>query len=259
MTHSMNLIFKKVFLGSFIAFALALLCVSIVDLFISSVSEPKLKDIKNITLNGNIANAINIKDKVIIKKNITNANYLDSWKLSGTIIGKTSYIMVRKGREHKLLKLNDTLEEYKIKSIKKDKALFVEGNDQIWLYIIKKRYNAQNNIAKVIPKQGTIVIRSSQFKRTILKPERLLKSVNIMPEIQGGVFQGFKIKSLLEGSFLYMHGIRQDDIIKKINGKKLVSIADGLSAYQNISSNKKFSISVLRDNTIKELKYEVVK
>ena len=46
---------------------------------------------------------------------------------------------------------------------------------------------------------------------------------------------------------------------QEINGKKLVSIADGLSAYQNISSNKKFSISVLRDNTIKELKYEVVK
>ena len=250
---------KNIILGSLISFSFGVLALSIIDFFITNKEEVHYKGIENIIFSNNISKTINIKDEIIIKKQTTNTNYLNSWKLNGTIISKISFAMVLKGRENKLLKLDNILEGYKLKKIEKDKVMFSRENDDIWLYIKKRKFITKANIARVLPKAGTIVIRQGQFNRTLARPENLLKTVNIMPEIHNGIFQGFKIKVLLEGSFLYMHGLRKDDIIKKINGKKLVSMADGISAYQNIASNKKFSISVLRNNTIKELKYEVIK
>jgi type II secretory pathway component PulC len=99
----------------------------------------------------------------------------------------------------------------------------------------------------------------SYVDKYLAKPETLAKTINIIPVVKDGIFEGFHIVSLMEGTFFYSFGLRQGDYIKKINGKKLVSMSDGIYAYQNILTSKKFTISVLRNNTIKELKYEIIK
>ena len=250
---------RKIFLGSALAFCLSLVLISSIKYLMITIEEPSLKTISNVAINKNIGNVINIKDKVAHKQVTKNVNYLNSWKLSATAIGSTPYAMVIKGRDSKILRLNSSLENYKVKQILKNKVLFEKGNDKTWLYIKDAIVKVRHSVLKVMPKVGTFVMRKTTFKRNFLRPEKLLKTLNIVPEMVRGIFNGLKIKYLLEGSFLYKYGLRQDDIIKSINGKKLVSISDGISAYQNISTSKKFSVSVLRDNKIKELKYEIVK
>jgi len=252
---------RKIFLGSIIAFSLSFLLISIVKNAIITTKEPILKTVPRASINKSVAKVINIKEKVIKKEAVTKkTDYLNSWKLSATIIGTTSYAMVIKGRDSKVLRLKDGLESYTVKKILKNKVLFVNGSESVWLYIKSAFKKINNSIAKVaMPKVGTIVIRKASFKSNILNPEKLLKTVNIVPEIQSGIFKGLRIQHLLEGSFLYRHGLRQKDIINKINGKKLLSIADSITAYQNVTKNVKFSLSVLRDNKVEELKYEIVK
>jgi type II secretion system protein C len=250
---------KKIIIGSFIAFSFALLVASIIGYFITVPKDINLRDVKIVKIDDKLSKTINIADKVVVAKTVNSTNYLNAWKLSATIIGKTSMAMVLKGRDSKILKLKDSLEGYEVKKIEKDKVLFSTATDDVWLYIKTDKVQLNNPVLAVVPTVGTYNIREASFKRYLLTPERLLKTINIMPEVIEGKFRGMKVVSLLEGSFLYSNGLRQGDIIQKINGKKLLSIADGISAYQNISTSSKFTISVLRDNKIEEFKYEIVK
>jgi type II secretory pathway component PulC len=250
---------KNIINNSLISFAIALLLVAIIGYFVTIPTSINLRDVKVVTVDASVSSALDIKDKVIVKKTVNSTVYLNAWKLSATVIGKTSFAMVLKGRNSKILKLDDTLEGYKVSKINKDKVLFSKNTDDIWLYVKTKKLKINNAVHKVVPLVGTYTMRKATFKRNILKPERLLKIVNIVPDMKSGRFEGMKVVSLLEGSFLYMYGLRKDDVIKRINGKRLLSIADGINGYQNIASSSKFTISVLRDNKIEEFKYEIVK
>ena len=251
---------KKTIIGSFISFSFALVVVAIVGYVVTVPSSVNLRDVKTINVKDAISSSINIQDKQEVKKTVNSVDYLNSWKLSATVISTNSFAMVIKGKDSKILKLKDELEGYEVKKIQKEKVLFSTNTDDVWLYIKSKKPKTQNfGVHKVMPKVDTFNIRRATFKRNVLRPERLLKTVNIMPEMVSGKFHGMKVVSLLEGSFLYMYGLRKGDIIKKINGKNLLSIADGISAYQNIASSKNFTISVLRDNKIEEFKYAIVK
>ena len=248
---------RKLIINGLIAFSVALLVVSIVRYLVSIPAEVNLREVKIVEVNDAVSRSINIQDKVEVKKTVNSANYLNAWKLSATIISSDPMAMVLRGRDSKILKLKDELEGYEVKKIQKEKVLFSTATDDIWLYIKTDKVKINNSVNKVVPTVGTFRIKKRTFKQYVGSPERLLKTVNIMPEMVNNKFQGMKVVSLLEGSFLYLYGLRKNDIIKKINGKNLLSIADGISAYQNILSSNRFSISVLRDNKIEEFKYEV--
>ena len=141
---------NKLFLGSIISFCLSLLAISIVKNAIITTEEPILKTIPRANINKSVAKVINIKAKTIKKAAVTKkTDYLNSWKLSATVTGTTAYAMVIKGRDSKVLRLNDGLESYTVKKILKSKVLFVNGNESVWLYIKSAFKKVNNNITKV--------------------------------------------------------------------------------------------------------------
>ncbi|BFU78362.1 hypothetical protein ALC152_15770 [Arcobacter sp. 15-2] len=247
---------KKTIIGSFISFSFALVVVAIVGYVVTVPSSVNLRDVKTINVKDAISSSINIQDKQEVKKTVNSVDYLNSWKLSATVISTNSFAMVIKGKDSKILKLKDELEGYEVKKIQKEKVLFSTKTDDIWLYI-KSKKRTLKNVTRVSKRKNSFSIKKRTFSQFMKSPEKLLKTINIMPEMSNNIFQGMKVVSILEGSFLYRYGLRKGDIIKKINGKKLLSIADGISAYQNILSSNRFSIAVLRDNKIEEFKYDV--
>ena len=249
---------KKILLGSAISFSLGILFISFIHALFSFVVKPDLKLMKSVKITSDISNSFNINDKIIEQKNVSQTNYLNSWKLNITVLGKPSYAMLSRGRENKLLQVNDILEGHKLVKIDKHKVLFSENRDDIWLYM-KSNKVINNNIKKVMNGIDIVQMSKKHVDKYLRKPERLAKTINILPEIKGGIFQGFRVKWLMEGTLFYRYGLRVGDLIQKINGKKIVSMADGIYSYQKILDSKKFSISVLRNNKIKEIKYEIVK
>ncbi len=247
---------KKTIIGSFVSFSFALVVVAIVGYVVTVPSSVNLRDVKTINVKDAISSSINIQDKQEVKKTVNSVDYLNSWKLSATVISTNSFAMVIKGKDSKILKLKDELEGYEVKKIQKEKVLFSTKTDDIWLYI-KSKKRTLKNVTRVSKRKNSFSIKKRTFSQFMKSPEKLLKTINIMPEMSNNIFQGMKVVSILEGSFLYRYGLRKGDIIKKINGKKLLSIADGISAYQNILSSNRFSIAVLRDNKIEEFKYDV--
>ena len=248
---------RNVIINGLISFSVALFVVSIINYFVSIPSQINLHDVKMVLVNDAISQSINIQDKEIASKTVNNTNYLNTWKLSATIVGKDSVAMVLKGRISKILKLKDELEGYEVKNIQKEKVLFSNKTDDIWLSIKSNKITTNQSVSKVVSKVEKYQIKRRVFQKNIGQPERLLNTINIIPEMINNNFQGMKVVSLLEGSFLYLYGLRKDDIIKKINGKSLLSLSDGISAYQNILRSNTFTISILRDNNIEEFKYDV--
>ncbi len=252
---------KKYIIGSLISIALAYSISALAYYFLNTPQLPKERKIVDTVVSNSILSAFNVSEKVEVQTTTSSKDALYDWELSATVIGTQSVAMVVRGRDALVLKINDSLEGYRVKKIEASKVLFVANNQNLWLHIRSNttQANKNQNVNKDIPKSGTYVVGKNLFEKTLLNPENLLKTVNILPEMNNGEFKGMKINSLKTRSFLYVHGLRQEDIITSINGQKLLSIADGIKAYQSILSSDKFTISVLRNNKIEELKYEIIK
>jgi type II secretion system protein C len=251
---------KKYLIGILLSITLAY-TISAIAYYVFNIPQlPQERKLSNTSVSSSVLSALNVIEKVEIQTTTSSEDALYDWELSATVLGTQSVAMVVRDRDALVLKINDVLEGYRVKKIEASKVLFVANNQNLWLHIRSNVTQSKNsNVKKDIPKSGTYTVRKSLFEKTLLNPENLLKTVNILPEMNNGEFKGMKINSLKTRSFLYVHGLRQEDIITSINGQKLLSIADGIKAYQNILSSDKFSISILRDNKIEELKYEIIK
>jgi len=103
----------------------------------------------------------------------------------------------------------------------------------------------------VIPKfEEPVVI---DFEKTIaeLKNDtKLMKNLNVAPYIKNGKIEGFKIKKLPSESLPYRYGLRDGDIIHRINGILIDSISRGFSVYNQIirSNTRIVTVEVLRNN-----------
>ncbi|MBD3809332.1 MAG: hypothetical protein IE884_02240 [Sulfuricurvum sp.] len=69
--------------------------------------------------------------------------------------------------------------------------------------------------------------------------------------------QGFKIVSIQTGSIFDRFGLRQGDIIQKVNNKKMVTYSDALAMYREIPQMRSICISITRNNLKKDLIYEI--
>lgn len=249
---------KKLIIGIIYSVSIAFL-LSVVARYLLLIEEkviiPTLSDIK---LDGSIANLLNVKDKTEITKTVDNTVYLNSWKLMATVVGsKSSYALVVREKESKVLKLGDMLEGYQVAVIEKDKILCTIENQDIWLNM--KQDFVEQGDGKIVKVQDPTKfdLRKAMIDTELRNPDQLLQQISIVPILDGPEFKGLKVNYVREGAFLYVFGFRVGDILTKYNGRKLTSLSDAMGVYQSVLTSQKFSITVLRNNEEKELTYEV--
>lgn len=68
---------------------------------------------------------------------------------------------------------------------------------------------------------------------------------------------GFKIRHLKEGNDFEQLGIKNNDIIKRVNGLELNDLTDVIKAVYQLGNETSFSIEVERDSQVKTLNYNL--
>jgi len=166
-----------------------------------------------------------------------------------------------------IYKEQEMLGQAKIIKIEKDKVYFEYDNKTISLNLENKPSQAGIIISKdevssdekqkiniVSPKIPEKVISMDvDFEKTItelINDRNLIQNLNLTPNVNEGKIDGFKVSNLPENSIPYQYGLRNGDIVRRVNGILIDSIATGFNVYNQIKNSNinVVTVEILRGN-----------
>lgn len=74
----------------------------------------------------------------------------------------------------------------------------------------------------------------------------LITQARAVPEMRGGQMVGFRITQIVPNSFYSKIGLKDNDILKAVNGDKMTDAAKGLELYQSIKSMPSIDLTIER-------------
>ncbi len=191
--------------------------------------------------------------------------------------GSFAVISVKKGNKEVISKEGSVIENAEIVKIYENEVVFMyQGKEE---KIELKKESAQSGFMEVIPgvSAKTAAIEPDDEKSKIINPtaaesirfeepvavsfketmaelrndRELLKNLNVIPNVQGGKVEGFKINNIPAGSLPYKYGLRNGDVLRRVNGVFIDSMATGFSVYNQIvkDGTDLVTVEILRNNS----------
>jgi len=174
-------------------------------------------------------------------------------ELRGTIIGEPSlaFIYNSNADTHKVYKLNDTIDEFKIVSIVPAKVI-LEKNGTTWELLLSGHMASPDNY------QAVVMSRHEMFNE-LPKVNELLSKIKILPapRPESEKLNGFRIDDVPAGSIIEKAGIKSGDVIHSVQGNVLESTQDAWKAFNNIRNQSSVEVVLLRGNIPVTLRYQI--
>lgn len=180
-----------------------------------------------------------------------------------------SFVIIKdkKTNSENIFKEGEKVGESKIVKILMDKVIFEYDGKNISLNLENKSTGTPIIISKeetskisVVPKlpetpktPEEVFSMDVDFNKTItslLNDRGLIEKVNIIPNVNEGKVDGFRVSNLPENSIPYQYGLRNGDIVRRVNGILIDSISTAFNVYNQIknSNTQIVTIEILRDN-----------
>ncbi len=155
-----------------------------------------------------------------------------------------------------IVALHETFHGYKLTKIFLDYVVLQKDSKE---YIV--RIEKKSEQTKTLHKQEFATeqkrVRKSDITYFSRHPQEIWKNIAIVENKENGNINGFKIRWIKPHSKFAALGLRQGDILIRVNDKWLRSYKDALDAYNEARSSKRVLLTVLRNNSQKEFIYEI--
>ncbi len=172
------------------------------------------------------------------------------------------------------LSLGEEIEGYKFSDLYPTYAVFTKDGKEYKLELFKEKKESQSsssskpNVLTTIPKTAaksnkieregdTTYIPKALFNKYRTNINEIQKNIGVVPNMEGGKLNGFKISYVKKGSDFDKLGVKRGDIILSINGEPLNNFKVPIEFFNNLDSITAATITVKRGNEIKELEYEI--
>jgi type II secretion system protein C len=231
--------------------ALLMLDVFLSDLRMYSILDQQLL-LTEISQEGNIPlEPINLASEKMPQENIEPVS--PPLELRGTIIGEPSlaFIYNSNADTHKVYKLNDTIDDFKIVSIIPAKVILAR-NGSTWELVLSGQATSSANYETVVMSRMEMI---SQLPRA----NELLSKIKIIPsaDMDSHKLNGFRIDNIPTGSIIEKAGIKSGDIIHSVQGGVLENTQAAWKIFNNIRHQSQFEVVLLRGNIPITLRYEI--
>ena len=188
------------------------------------------------------------------------------FKLKGTIIGQKadlSYAVLEeaKSRKQKLFRVGDMVGEAKLVQINAGEVLLQENGKLQRLTIVEPK-SGRRSLGREFPASRKLRTRTEKIaravglnkyvvSRTILNKDLsdlygFLSQINIQPYRKNGKPHGFRVSSIRPNSVFYQLGLRNNDVIVKLNGVEIRQPEDVMGLYQQIKELDNVTLEVER-------------
>jgi general secretion pathway protein C len=102
-----------------------------------------------------------------------------------------------------------------------------------------------------------MVINRAAIAKRIPELNDAYKQVLPVPYISGGKVVGIKLAKIKDKDLASKAGIREGDIITKVNNQNLNSLSNALKLYASVRNNNVITIQVQRGRETKDLVYHL--
>ncbi len=143
---------------------------------------------------------------------------------------------------------------YSLKTIAHDGAVFTKNNQDYNVALEDTRSNA---IVGASSNESDTSISHAQINEYVKNPAQIWKSISLQEVKDGTKLQGYRITKVEPNSKFDKLGLKQGDVITKVNNRVINSYNDVSNIYKNIDKLSALQIVVKRDNQEKEFVYEI--
>ena len=186
--------------------------------------------------------------------------------LLGTVTGSAhnTYAVIEEANKQKqgLFKLGDSVQDAMIKMILRGKVILsVEDRDEILTMEEAATRKAEKKRVVSRPKRRpgsagrTITLRRSDVEKSLKDINQVLSEVRVRPHFKDGQPDGLAINRIKAGSFFARLGLRNGDIVQKIDGQSITTPDDILSLYTKLKSGSQVGLQIDRRGRQETLSY----
>jgi type II secretory pathway component PulC len=168
-----------------------------------------------------------------------------------------------KTRQEIHIKLNDEVGVLKYEKDQKD----VTQSQKISKKAVRKKSVAQkkqqkasqkNEVADPQTTNGTdFYLRAEEVEKHISNFPKLLNQAKVVPFIKNGKSEGYTIKYIDKGSLYEKLGLKNFDIIQKVNGEPIDSMEKAILLFKTLKNEREITINILRSSQPMSLSYHI--
>jgi type II secretion system protein C len=208
-----------------------------------------------VILEANILGLESPEQEHISPEPVTGASSFD-WRLLGTITGARPKALVRRDEEFVIADQGDMLDGWELVEVRARSAVFASGGRREEVLFWDGQGEAMETGAGFRPPEmqtwaapgvGTRVSLSRQDVQPLLSdPNTLLQMASFKPFTVDGRVSGFQVLSIRPDSLLHKIGLRNGDVLARINGQALTGPTQLLQAYSGMDRSSLVTLDVQR-------------
>ena len=250
-----------------------------------SSSQNQTKDFTRI-MEGNIFNpaqrGVEVYQETDAFTDPTTGEYQNATKttlpvtLVGTVIShdrrrSIAAIQIKEDNEERIFTENDKLLEAKITKIERNRVYLTRNGKTEVLAIDFDKWKGESkgsgrnsfrgpSLTGDITEtgDGNYAISRRYLNSQLANMNQLITEVRAVPNIsKDGTADGFKLFSVKKGSLFDRIGLKNRDVLKRVNGVEIDSAEKGLELFQALRNETDFSVDLERNNSKKSLQFSV--
>ena len=214
--------------------------------------------------------------KVLIKEELLDKTPLQV-RLRGTVYREKgdslAIIEDAKTRKQDLYHVGDViLGEAKLIAVSRNKVYLERNGKQEVLEVYEgTEAKTEERARRRRPQRGTIPeiagikrlsgnryrIPQEDLKGAFENMNHLLTQVRVVPNFKDGEPDGFKLLSIKRGSLIHQGGLRDGDIIKRVNGIEIDSPEKAFEVYEQLRNEPLITVEIIRGGRGRTLNYEI--
>jgi general secretion pathway protein C len=192
--------------------------------------------------------------------------------LVGTVVGPESYTYAifenpsNQGPfEQEIYALGSSVYDIgKLTRVEKNWVEITNGMEKFKIYIIEP---SENGKRKNRPNQRTSFVKKLSDKQYILdrkrvedalnNPEQILTDARLLPNIRNGKQEGFRIFEVRKGGLYESLGLKNGDILLRINDLEISNPEVAIQAMTAIKGMDTINLDIIRNNSKMTIKYQI--
>ncbi len=196
-------------------------------------------------------------------------------KLLGTVVDpdeKQAFAVIENSAgTQQLYRLSDVVGEAKIVKIERNRTLLNHNGKVEALEVDfalkssssprqsgrgKRNGNASSEVSRI--SEGEYLVSKQYLTSQMSNMNRLLTQVRAVPNLnKSGAANGFKLFSIKRNSIFAKLGLKNRDVIQRINGVELNSAEKGLELFQALRSETSFEVDLIRNSQKTTLRFNI--